>query len=409
MTASTNRALRTLQVDNTLLLTLLALATILFFRRPDMLLQPQFWAEDGAIFFRQNYEQGLGALFTPYAKYIHLIPRLVAYLASFFPTALAPAIYAYTTLAITLGIGAKLMSSRLELPYKPLLVVAIGLVPTGGEVILNLTNIHWYSALLLIALVLQKPPTTKSSAVFDFVLLLLAGLTGPFIIAFTPLLLLRWIKRWDDYSTYLACAALLLTGVQGYTILGAGGPSAVSWDWLAWIAVLGRRYAGTLFLGNGIAGYVPYPLLFLATLSIPAITLLFIARSKQAEKLLFPTLVVLLAAVLITGATFYKFKAAPEALIHLYNGDRYFYLPRLMMMWALVFCLSLDSFAKRFAAALLTLTILAAATTQFQVAPMRDYAWGGYAPSIEQAIEQGEPLQVPINPPGWSVKLNLER
>ena len=214
---SLNRALRTLKTDNTLFLTLLALATILFFRRPDMLLNPQFWEEDGAIFFRQNYESGFNALFIPYAKYIHLIPRLVAYVASFFPVALAPAIYAYATLAMTLGIGAKLMSSRLELPYKPLLVVAIALVPTGGEVILNLTNIHWYSALLLTALVLQKPPTTRGQMTSDFILLGLAGLTGPFIIAFAPLFLLRWVVRWDNYSTYLACGALLLAGIQGST------------------------------------------------------------------------------------------------------------------------------------------------------------------------------------------------
>ena len=222
MTTPLNRVLRTLQADYTLPLTLLTLAVILFFRRPDMLIQPQFWAEDGAIFFRQNYEHGLGALFIPYAKYIHLIPRLVAYLASFFPVAVAPALYAYATLAMTLGVGAKLLSPRLALPYKPLLVVAIALVPTGGEVILNLTNIHWYTALLLIALVLQKPPTTRWQLASDFILLLLAGLTGPFIIAFAPLFLLRWLKRWDNYSSYLVCVALLLTGIQGYTILGAG-------------------------------------------------------------------------------------------------------------------------------------------------------------------------------------------
>ena len=376
--------------------TLLIFAVILFFRRPDMLAYPQFWAEDGAIFI-------------PYAKYIHLIPRLVAYLASFFPIAIAPAIYAYTTLAITLGIGAKLFSTRLELPYKPLLVVAIALVPTGGEVILNLTNIHWYTALLLVALVLQKPPPTRWQTASDFTLLVLAGLTGPFIIAFAPLFLLRWIKRWDNYSSLLAGAALLLAGVQGYSILQAGGPSTVSFDWLAWMAVLGRRYAGTLFLGNGIAGHVPYPLLFLVTLAVPATTLFFVSRSDKADKLLFPTVVVLLAAILVTGATFYKFKAAPTALIPLYDGDRYFYLPRLMMMWALIFCLSLGGLVGRLAAVSLLFVMLAAATTEFQVAPMRDYAWKSYVPAIKRAAELDEPLQVPINPPGWSVKLNLEQ
>ena len=409
MTAPLNRALRALQADYTLPLTLLTLAVILFFRRPDMLIHPQFWAEDGAIFFRQNYEHGLGALFIPYAKYIHLIPRLVAYLASFFPVAAAPALYAYATLAMTLGVGAKLLSPRLALPYKPLLVVAVALVPTGGEVILNLTNIHWYTALLLIALVLQKPPTTRWQLASDFFLLLLAGLTGPFIIAFAPLFLLRWLKRWDNYSSYLACGALLLTGIQGYAILGAGGPSAISWDWAAWIAVLGRRYAGTLFLGNGVAPYIAYPFLFLITVGVPAAILFFVARSKQAEKLLFPTVIVLFAAALVAGATFYKFKAAPEALIHLYNGDRYFYLSRLMVMWGLIFCLSIEGLAKRLAAASLLLAVLAAATTQFQVAPMRDYAWGSYAPQVEQAFRSGEPLQIPINPPGWNVKLNVER
>src|SRR5438874_4257089 len=55
-----------------------ALTLILFSRRPEMVLHPEFWAEDGWIFFVQADTQGADALVTPYGGYHHLLLRILA-------------------------------------------------------------------------------------------------------------------------------------------------------------------------------------------------------------------------------------------------------------------------------------------------------------------------------------------
>src|SRR3954469_13020568 len=61
--------------------TVAACGGILFARRPDMVLNPQFWAEDGPVFFAQARIHGIAALVEPYAGYFHTVLRLVAWIA----------------------------------------------------------------------------------------------------------------------------------------------------------------------------------------------------------------------------------------------------------------------------------------------------------------------------------------
>jgi hypothetical protein len=55
---------------------------ILFSRRPEMFLHPEFWAEDGWIFFVQGDTLGPGALVTPNSGDHHYLLRLIALAAA---------------------------------------------------------------------------------------------------------------------------------------------------------------------------------------------------------------------------------------------------------------------------------------------------------------------------------------
>src|SRR5258708_13701706 len=62
-------------------------------RWPDAIANPQFWAEDGHVFFRDQIVYGFwGSLILPYHGYLNVIQRLVAALASLFPATYAPLI-----------------------------------------------------------------------------------------------------------------------------------------------------------------------------------------------------------------------------------------------------------------------------------------------------------------------------
>ena len=55
---------------------------LLFFRNPRLFIYPEPWAEDMRIFLSQEYDTGFPEpAFTLYAGYIHLLPRIIAWIS----------------------------------------------------------------------------------------------------------------------------------------------------------------------------------------------------------------------------------------------------------------------------------------------------------------------------------------
>ena len=72
-----------------------------FSRSPDVLLKPQFWAEDGAVFYQQAHEFGfLHSVLIPYSGYVHLFPRLIAGLSLLLPLSFVPLFFNLAALAV---------------------------------------------------------------------------------------------------------------------------------------------------------------------------------------------------------------------------------------------------------------------------------------------------------------------
>lgn len=84
----------------------LAPLLIIYTRAPDAFHSPNFWAEDGVIFFRQWQALGLSSLFETYNGYLHLAPRLVAALAGWAPLEQTIAIYVVASLAFAVWVSA---------------------------------------------------------------------------------------------------------------------------------------------------------------------------------------------------------------------------------------------------------------------------------------------------------------
>ena len=67
------------------------LAALLLLRRPGSLLHPQFWAEDGPLFFQDAFNHGFrSTILQPASGYLHSFPRLVAGLSLLVPLEQAP-------------------------------------------------------------------------------------------------------------------------------------------------------------------------------------------------------------------------------------------------------------------------------------------------------------------------------
>ena len=76
-----------------LLVLLLALLAVMSVRQPDKLQSPQFWAEDGPVFYLDAEYLGTASIIRPYNGYWHLYPRTIALVGTKVPVRYLPTLY----------------------------------------------------------------------------------------------------------------------------------------------------------------------------------------------------------------------------------------------------------------------------------------------------------------------------
>ncbi len=194
--------------------------SILGFRIVDRLADPQFWAEDGVIFFQQALERGaLAAIFVPYAGYLHVLPRLIAAVGTLFPVLWVPALYTVVALAIEAWCCSFFALPRFRavvrsdaLRYACCIVLAA--VPVGYDLTGNLANLQWYIG-IVVALQLLVPGDYDHSRFFGLQLVgaYVLVLTASEAIVFAPLTFYRLLISRGRRNTYYA-AMFVATLVQ---------------------------------------------------------------------------------------------------------------------------------------------------------------------------------------------------
>lgn len=234
---------------------------LLISRKSDILLNAQFWAEDGAYWFREAYTQGWVTLFKPHTGYLQTISRVVALTAQFVPLVWAPLVFNLAAIGIRLLVVGWLFSPRflpgLSKWWRGLAaLIYIGL-PNSTEVLANLTNAHWHLALLAFMIAWSRPPERWQKWT-DMVLFLLMGLSGPFILIIAPLTLWHWYKQ-KGLSARRMCAIVLTTAllIQLCVIVFTSSDQRTSMELGASGPLLGKIITGQIILGSivGEPGY----------------------------------------------------------------------------------------------------------------------------------------------------------
>lgn len=159
---------------------LLSIFLFLFFRNPQILMSPQPWAEDGSIFIRQENLIGFPeTAFLIYSGYIHLLPRIIAWIAMKFDLSGAMFVMNWAVLLLKVLTFYLIYKSReITSGYiKFSLLAYLILLPFAGETYNNVTNLQWWLIPLMAVLIIRQE-TSSTDLVFDAVLLLLTGLTG---------------------------------------------------------------------------------------------------------------------------------------------------------------------------------------------------------------------------------------
>lgn len=411
-------------IDNSLsirLAVVILLISVFILRVPDLLVRPQFWAEDGSIFFREAYCFGPNSLFNPYQGYYHLVPRLTALLSSYFNQLYAPAIYCGTALFSTAIVLYLVLSPRLLLPYKPLLALLIVIIPTGYEVYGNITNIQWYLAIGLLIIFLMKPSESQSCLILETVFVLLSGLTGPFILLLIPGLALMLWPNWSiplarHRMIFLTAAAFGAASFQAWALMkyGINAPVVRSktdfqfMDYVHIISIITFLQIGTPYLRgvNNIFHLMrdntfSTSLLFISTISLLVITLLYTISISRKKYVVEKRMITYFGLVILL-ASYYKLRVTIDALGYLGSGHRYLFIPSIMLSWLIVLMFK-DGIIKYIAAVLISL-LLITAIYDYRRAPLIDYNWSLW---VSKARFDSQ-TRIPINPPGWSINMRCD-
>ena len=374
-------------------------ALFLFLRKPHALLTPQLYAEDGTIFLGQNDFLGLHAFAEPYMGYLHTLPRLIAWTAAhLLDPAWWPHFYNGAAFLLGLAVMARIFSPRIDLPHKPALAFALLLACQTGEIFTTITNLQWLTAVLLILQALMARPVTFAQRAGDLGIILIVGLTGPFVIALGPLLAWRWWRERNRDALAVLLVSALCAFVQARLVLTTG-PKFIfpPFDAAAFFAIVGQRLLVWPLAGDYAATHLPPALMgVLGTLAIVA--LLAWALRPHPRRLLRAQIGAAFALMMI--AAVYRSRPDTWGLASTSYSDRYFYLPRVLLLWLVV--LEIDALP-RFAAWIARTTCGAVVFVQlanFTAPTPPNYDWAKHC----EPIRRGVPANIPTLPEGWTLE-----
>ena len=126
------------------------------------------------------------AILSPYPGYINVFPRIAAWCAGEDALHLCAGAHGLAALAALLFVVWPSGERPLSAPIPRRAARPRPSWSRTRQVFLNLTNVQWIFELLLIFLLIAKEPQTRRAVAADFATLLLAGLTGPFLILLAP-------------------------------------------------------------------------------------------------------------------------------------------------------------------------------------------------------------------------------
>src|SRR5215469_6193434 len=171
---------------------------ILFSRRPDAILNAQFYAEDGARWFADAYHLGWRCLLLPDSGYLQTASRLIGLLSLLFPFAVAPLVMNLCALAIQILPVNLFLSSRfagIPLPMRLLSSLLYLALPNSFEVHANTTNVQWHLALAALLVLLASAETGRGARALDLALLGFSVLDGAAGMLLVPVAAFLFWKR----------------------------------------------------------------------------------------------------------------------------------------------------------------------------------------------------------------------
>jgi hypothetical protein len=409
----------------------LALGGLLILRRVDAILTPQFWAEDGPIWFRQNLLFGFWQSFANfYVGFPYLLHRSIAQAARPFGITNAPLFY--TVASVTIAATA---SAYFSLPWcrhlvrndglRILFCVSIVSLPGSQFLMGNVTYVHWYLGIWALLIALMPLPRSRWGL---GLLLLCYGIclfSAPIAIITAPIWLVRLGRAALSRNRPEGLAVLVILGFMAAVIAITGNLGARSYGLsfnpralsnLIVTRVLVQATIGTeqtLKLASR-GSFVPFYAIA-GTVVLVLLGLSVAARFGNGLVVLVCCYVIVMSMVLTLSGRggWNQYGLELDTIFMKDNGfawlldDRFFFLG--MAMVYLASFATIDHLRRGgLKAAVSILFLLGSVVTlvpTFVLAPAVDLRWPRYADQLSTHLATGRqrPLVIPINPPGWAI------
>ncbi len=404
------RATHSINSDSQFLLLFFILILVaLFTRRTDALLHAQFWAEDGKYFYAAAYEYGWRSLLFTQLGYFLTLQRLVAMLSLVVPLSFAPLIMNLVAIAIQALPPTFLLARRFAfvgtIPvrlFMSLLLLTISIAP---ELHANITNAHWHLALLAFLVLVAQPPETTAWRLFDCLVLLFSGLSGPFCIFLAPILVILVLVRHNRWTRVLLAINCVAAAIQVPAIFLTSvrarlhDPLGASFTLLARITgtqvVLGSLLGPKFILRHPAASHTAAVVGAAAAVAV----IIYIMKRGSLELRL---LTAFGACVAAAGLWSPMVTTGPQwpVMVLPYAGARYWFILVLAWLWTLLWLVGKTrSTAIRVLAALALAAALRTGISHWKYQPFADLDFQKFARDFQQ-LPSGESIQIPINPPG---------
>jgi hypothetical protein len=397
---------------------------LLYSRRPDAIQNAQFYAEDGAVWYRDAYQLGWRCLLIPETGYLQTVSRLTALLALLLPFAVAPLLMNLCALAIHILPVNLFLSRRFD--SIPLLVRLLGSllylgIPNSVEIHGNATNIQWHLGLICLLMILGSPPQGKFWIVVEVGALALLAFDSPLGFLLVPITAILWWKeRGRVRAAHLAALlpgtivqALVLFFSQTHgresSVVGASGARLVGilGGQIFLSGVAGVRTLASLFLSGGRQE------LFYVQIAATIVGLGMVLASLRGAP--YPVRLFLLFAAGVMVLALSRPIAGPDVNFPQWEylqlpgrSSRYYFFP-ILAFYAALFSLVLTGKKGagrvfRNAALAILLAVPYGVWRDWNYPQYPDLHFAEYAREFERA-KPGSSFTIPIVPAGWQMQI----
>lgn len=389
-----------------LLAVFLLASFFIFLRDPSLFTNPQFWAEDGKVWYAQAYNGGwLHSLTLPLGGYLNTLQRLSAGLALLVPLRWAPLVMALVGLVCQALPVPILLSSRCRtfgpFPLRLAFAVVYIAIPNAREIHILCTNAHWHLALAELFLAFSLPPRSLFGRIFDTIIYFVGGVCGPFGLLLLPFVFVYWLIRRQRWSLWV-CLLLSFGSIVQILFLRHFHETRYVRPLGASVAMFVRLLGGDVFIGV-LRGSTPYGLrqpfvVCLAAFVVGLAIAFYCARFVSAEvRLFFLYCCAIFAAALRAPLVPPTSKPLWAAILEV-QSLRYWFYPSLPFIFGILWCIMFArSRVMRGLAVMLALVLCQGIWRDWRIPPLEDLHFAQQAAAFE-AAPPGTQVTIPLNP-----------